>query len=72
MSEFVQAPALDTKLFKLEIYKGSGEQLFLRISERSDKYDEWNEACLSAKEAEQLRAFLDTCLPGSGGGSRGV
>jgi hypothetical protein len=66
MSQFVQVETLDTGTLKLEIYTGATDLLFLRISERISKdedFNEWNEACLSADEAEQLRAFLSRALP---------
>lgn len=64
MAEFVQVDEVDTGTLKLEIYPGAKDVLYLRIAERSGKdFDEWNEACLSAEEAQQLRAFLEKALP---------
>lgn len=66
MSEFVQIDPVDTGTLKLEIYAGGDGTLFLRIAERpvkDDGRDDWNEACLSAAEAVQLREFLGRSLP---------
>lgn len=65
MNEFNPIAPLDTGTFKVEVYQGGAQVMFLRISERAakDVNEEWQEACLSADEARQLRAYLDRALP---------
>jgi hypothetical protein len=72
MSKFTLVESIDTGTLKLEVYAGRDETLFLRIAERpvkDDGRDDWNEACLSAEEAVQLRDFLSRALqPNQEGG----